>query len=214
MALQRDLPVEAHLRALAFWYRVGAILIAVLGIGVVWLAGSLATGGPYHTTMFTPTSFIVRTAYMAMFIVAAAAGSWVLGHFLARFANGARLTAAILTLTSLALTGLQFVLTAIVYSRMSDAYNHAQVFYGARPSLVGPIAWLVIATIWMIAIAWTLFSSRAANVCTPAYRTIVARTAAMKAPMVKSPFFVIPLVATILALSMSLMLVARLHSGF
>lgn len=211
LALQRDLSMEAHLRALAFWYRVGAALMVVFGIGVVaftgWIGSALLSESPLHR----PTMFTGVLAYMSMFIVAAAAGSFVLGHFLGRFANGARLTAAILTLVSLALVAVRFVLTAIMYSRMSDLYGSYEL---ARPSLAGPIASFVLSVFWMIAIAWTLFSARAAAVCAPTYRTIVARTAGMKAPMAKSPFFVIPLVATILVVLMMLMMVARLHSSF
>ena len=67
------------------------------------------------------------------------------------------------------------------------------------PSLGGPIVLFVLSTLWSGAIMLTLLSGRAAQVCSPAYRTIVARTASMKASMVKTPFFVVPLVATILA---------------
>jgi hypothetical protein len=212
MALQRDLSMEAHLRALAFWYRVGAVLMVVAGVAFVglfgWLGSVFLHESPLHRS---GAMFAGVIGYTAFFVVAAAAGSWVLGHFLSRFANGARLAAAILTLVSLGLVGVRFVLTAVLYSRMSALYGEYEF---ARPSLAGPIASFVLSSIWMIAIAWTLFSSRAAQICAPAYRTIVARTASMKAPMAKSPFFVIPLVATILVVLMSLMLVARLHSSY
>lgn len=210
MALQRDLSMEAHLRALAFWYRVGAVMMVVLGVAFVglfgWVGSVFLHESPLHRS---GAMWAGALGYIATFIVAAAAGSWVLGHFLSRFANGARLAAAILTLVSLGLVGARFVLTAVLVSRMSDLYGGDAYF--ARPTLAGPIASFVLSAIWMIAIAWTLFSSRAAQVCAPSYRTLVARTAAMKAPMAKSPFFVIPLVATILVVMMSLMLVARLH---
>jgi hypothetical protein len=206
LALQRDLSMEAHLRALAFWYRVGAVLMVVFGVAMVGLTGFVASAflgeSPLHRS---GAMFAGVLGYMLTFMLAAAAGSWVLGHFLSRFANGARIAAAVLTLVSLGLVGVRFVLTAVLYSRMS-------YMYFARPSLAGPIASFMLSAIWMIAIAWTLFSSRAAQVCAPTYRTIVARTATMKAPMVKSPFFVIPLVGMILVVLMSLMLVARLHS--
>jgi hypothetical protein len=211
LALQRDLSMEAHLRALAFWYRVGAVLMVVFGVALVGLTGFIGSAflgeSPLHRS---GAMFAGVLGYMMTFMLAAAAGSWVLGHFLSRFANGARLAAAILTLVSLGLVGVRFVLTAVLYSRMSSLYGDNMYF--ARPSLAGPIASFLLSTIWMIAIAWTLFSSRAAQVCAPTYRTIVARTATMKAPMVKSPFFVIPLVGTILVVLMSLMLFARLHS--
>ena len=211
LALQRDLSMEAHLRALAFWYRVGAVLLVVLGVGMVGLTGWIGSAVLSESPLHRPSMFTGVLAYMSMMIVAIAAGSFVLGHFLARFANGARITAAILTLISLALVGVRFVFTVITYNRLTAMFGEYEL---ARPSLAGPIASFVLSTIWMIAIAWTLFSSRAAAVCAPTYRTIVARTAGMKSPMAKSPFFVIPLIATILVVMMMLMLVARLHSGF
>jgi hypothetical protein len=135
----------------------------------------------------------------------------VLGHFLSRFANGARIAAGVLTIISLVIVAARFVLTAMLYSRMSDDV-YGSFYYSARPSLAGPIASLLLSTIWSIAIAWTLFSGRAAQVCAPSYRTIVARTPMMRAPMVKSPFFLIPMVGVALVVLMALFAVMRLHT--
>ena len=145
----------------------------------------------------TAIQIIPLVILVAMFVIAAAAGSYVLGHYLGRFANGARIAAAILSIVGLAFTLLRFVVTCIAYSRFSSIYGDSGL-YDMRPSLAGPIAMFVLSTIWSGAIIFTLLSGRAAAVCAPAYRTIVARTATMKASMVKTPFFVIPLVAVIL----------------
>jgi hypothetical protein len=210
-ALQRDLPMEAHLRALAFWYRVGAVLMVVLGAAMFAFVGWIGKSVLADTTSWRGPGAMVAGAigYLGFLIVAAAVGSFVLGHFLGRFANGARLAAAILTIVGLAATALRFVMTAVVYSRVSDLGVYGEY---AQPSLAGPIASLVLSTVWMIAIAWTLFSSRAAQVCAPAYRTIVARTAGMTAPMHKSPFFVVPHVGTILVVLIGVMVFVRLHA--
>jgi hypothetical protein len=196
LALQRDLAMESHLRGLAFWYRIGAVVFGVGFLVLFGLVGGALVSSPLHGSSALMASAF---GYVAMFVVAAAAGSYVLGHYLGRFANGARIAAAILSIVGLAFTLLRFVLTCVAYSRLSALYGDSSLFADAQPSLMGPIVMFVLSALWSGAIILTLFSGRAAQVCSPAYRTIVARTAAMKASMVKTPFFVVPLVVTILA---------------
>jgi hypothetical protein len=197
LALQRDLAMESHFRGLAFWYRLGAVLLAVSGLAMFGFVRSLQHSALFDPTMGSSSLVAGVLGWAAMFMLAAIVGSYVLGHHLAKFSNGARLAAAILTIVSLAFGLLRFVFTCIAYSRLSALYGDNS-FYDMRPSLAGPIAMFVLTAIWSGAIIFTLFSGRAAAVCAPAYRTIVARTATMKASMVKTPFFVIPLVASIL----------------
>ncbi|HEX8954416.1 MAG TPA: hypothetical protein VF945_21325 [Polyangia bacterium] len=196
LALQRDLAMESHLRGLAFWYRVGAVVFGVGFLGLFAVAGGALMG---LSSSLHGSGALMASAfgYVAMFVVALAVGSYVLGHYLGRFANGARIAAAVLTLVSLAFGLVRFVLTCVAYSKLSELYGDSGLF-DARPSLAGPIAMFALSTLWTGAIAFTLLSGRAAQVCAPAYRTIVARTATMKASLVKTPFFVVPLVATIL----------------
>ncbi|HXU71259.1 MAG TPA: hypothetical protein VN947_18120 [Polyangia bacterium] len=196
LALQRDLAMESHLRGLAFWYRIGAVVFGAGFLVLFGLVGGALVSSPLHGSSALMASAF---GYVAMFVVAAAAGSYVLGHYLGRFANGARIAAAILSIVGLAFTLLRFVLTCVAYSRLSALYGDSSLFADAQPSLMGPIVMFVLSALWSGAIILTLFSGRAAQVCSPAYRTIVARTAAMKASMVKTPFFVVPLVVTILA---------------
>jgi len=66
---------------------------------------------------------------------------------------------------------------------------------------------------WCAAILFTLLSGRARQVCEPTYRTIVARTAQMRASLMKTPFFVVPLVVTVLAALMVMRLLFMLR-GF
>ncbi len=198
LALQRDVAMESHLRALAFWYRVGAIVFGAGFLALFGLVGGALMG--VSSSLHGGSGALMASAfgYVAMFVVALVAGSYVLGHYLGRFANGARIAAAVLTLMSLAFGLVRFVLTCIAYSKLSELYGDSGLFADARPSLMGPIAMFVLSTIWSGAIVFTLLSGRAAQVCAPAYRTIVARTAQMKASLVKTPFFVVPLVAIIL----------------
>lgn len=213
LALRRDLTMEAHLRALAFWYRVGGALMLVFGLGLIGFTAWIGHAALGDASSWRGPGAMVAGAvgYMATLTAAAAIGSWVLGHFLARFANGARLAAGILTAIGLAFAAVRFVLTAVLYSRLADVGTFSEL--APQPSLAGPIATLVLSTIWMIAILATLFSGRAAQVCAPAYRTLVARTAQMKAPMHKSVFFIVPLVGTILCVLVVMMLVIRMHSA-
>ena len=198
LALQRDLAMESHFRGLAFWYRFGAVLLAVSGLAMFGFVRSLQHSALFDPSAGSSSSLLAGVlGWAAMVMFAAVVGSFVLGHHLAKFANGARLAAAILTIVSLAFGLLRFVLTCIAYSRLSSIYGDSGL-YDMRPSLAGPIAMFILSTIWSGAIIFTLLSGRAAAVCAPTYRTIVARTATMKASMVKTPFFVIPLVAVIL----------------
>ncbi|MGZ3429909.1 MAG: hypothetical protein ACXVCV_24835, partial [Polyangia bacterium] len=176
LALQRDLAMESHLRALGFWYRLGAVLFGGGFLALTGVAGGALFGG---SSLGGGNAMIAGVlGWVAMFVVALAVGSYVLGHFLGRFANGARLAAGILTIVSLAFGLLRFVITCIAYSKLSNMYGDAGLFYD-RPSLAGPIAMFLLSTLWSGAIAFTLLSGRAAAVCAPAYRTIVARTASM-----------------------------------
>jgi hypothetical protein len=208
LALRRDLVMESHLRGLAFWYRVGALvfgagflaLFAVAGRALFAAPSSLHAGDALWASLF---------GYVAMFVVALAAGSYVLGHHLGRFANGARIAAAVVTLVGLGFAVLRFIATCVAYSRLADLY--AEPYFGARPSLAAPIALFVLSAIWSGAMVLTLLSGRAAQVCAPAYRTIVARTASMKASLTQTPFFVLPLVATILAAMVALRLVVAMR---
>ncbi|MCU1277322.1 MAG: hypothetical protein JWM53_868 [bacterium] len=209
LALRRDLAMESHLRALGFWYRIGAVLFGVGFLALFGIVGGALAGMP-SSLHGSGALWASAFGYVAMFVVALAVGSYVLGHFLGRFANGARLAAGILTILSLAFGLLRFVVTCIAYSKLSNMYGDAGLFYD-RPSLAGPIAMFLLSTIWSGAIVMTLLSSRAAAICAPAYRTIVARTASMKASLVKTPFFVVPLVATILVAMMVLKIVMAMR---
>jgi hypothetical protein len=210
LALQRDLAMESHLRALGFWYRLGAVLAGVGFLALFGVAGRALLGLSSSSLRGTGALWASAFGYIALFVVALAAGSYVLGHFLGRFANGARLAAGILTIVSLAFGLLRFVVTCIAYSRLSDLYGDAGMLYD-RPSLAAPIAMFMLSTLWSGAIVFTLLSGRAAAVCSPAYRTVVARTASMKASLVKTPFFVVPLVAVILTAMMALKILMSLR---
>ena len=215
LALQRDLAMESHFRGLAFWYRVGAIVFGVGFLAMFGLMGSALIGLGGGSSLHGDNALWASAfGYVAMFVIAVVAGSYVLGHYLARFANGARIAAAVLTLVSLAAQVLQFIFTCVAYSRVSELYANNP--YASGPSLAGPIVMFLLSVLWCGAIVFTLLSGRAAQICAPAYRTIVARTAVMRASLVKTPFFVVPLVCTILVamMVMRLVMLTRGYSSY
>jgi hypothetical protein len=206
LALQRDLPMESHLRALGFWYRLGAIVFGAGFLAMFGVLGRALVG--VASLRGSSTLFAGAFGWVAMFVLGMIAGSYILGHYLARFVNGARIAAAVLTIVGLVAGLGRFVLTVVAYNKLDEYYGDV---YFARPSLAGPIAMFLLSTIWSIAIAWTLLSGRAAQVCAPTYRTIVARTPTLRASRVKSPFFVVPLVVTLLVAMMVLRLMFALR---
>ncbi|HXU72449.1 MAG TPA: hypothetical protein VN947_24170 [Polyangia bacterium] len=215
MALQRDLAMESHFRGLAFWYRVGAILAGVTFLAAFGLMGSLFMGLGRGSLHGTNALMAGAFGYVAFFVLAFVAGSYVLGHFLARFSNGARIAAAVLTMFGLVGEVARFVLTCMAYSRVAELYADTS-YYASGPSLLGPIVLFILSVMWCLAILVTLLSSRARQVCAPAYRTIVARTAQMRASLWKTPFFVIPLVGSSLValFMMRLLFMVRGYSSY
>src|SRR6478609_10084795 len=123
LALQRDLAMESHFRGLAFWYRLGAVLLAVSGLAMFGFVRSLQHSALFDPTMGSSSLVAGVLGWAAMFMLAAIVGSYVLGHHLAKLSNGARLAAAILTVVSLAFGLLRFVFTCIAYSRLSALYG-------------------------------------------------------------------------------------------
>jgi hypothetical protein len=189
---QRDLIMEAHLRALALWQRVGGVLLAVAAL---WLIGtSLLTSS-------SPGDFGGTVAALAMFVavfcIVLAAGSFVIGHFLARYSNVARILAGVLTALSAVM---QLLRTgALLFMSGGSRYGDSYGDYGSRRYYSyssGPSGILIVvslvALIWMIALLWVLFNSRSSKICSDRYRDLVAKTPELRPPTFKSPFFVIP----------------------
>src|ERR1700749_3595044 len=77
LALQRDLAMESHFRGLAFWYRVGAIVFGAGFLAMFALVGSafVGLGASLHGNNAVMASAF---GYVAMLVIAVAAGSYVL----------------------------------------------------------------------------------------------------------------------------------------
>jgi hypothetical protein len=176
IALQRDLVTEGHLGAFGFWYRFGAILL-VLVILLTYAGVGMFSGLRYSwrvVSLLAPTM---------SFTYSLAAGMFVLGHFLARFSNGARLTVAVLSILGAGACVLQLV---------------------RAPT--GPTGTTIIAFVllmaWTIAVVTTLLGRHAQYVCSPAYQETLAKTSVMRAQLTRSPFFIIPMALFSLVASM------------
>ena len=213
LALQRDVAMESHFRGLAFWYRVGAIVFGGGFLVMFGLIGSAIDRRSAASASLHGSSAMMAGAfgYVAMFVLACVAGSYVLGHYLARFANGARIAAAVLTIVGFVFqlgqlrAHLRGLLARERPLRRRQLLLPLGPVAGRADRDVHPVGDLVAPPS-----SSRCLSGRAAQICAPAYRTIVARTAQMRASLVKTPFFVVPLVATVLvALMVMRVLLAR-----
>jgi hypothetical protein len=161
---RRDLAMEGHLRATAFWYRA----FALVG-GALLVLGWLRDDG------------VERSLIGSIVFAATCLGAFVIGSGLARLSSGARVFAGLLTLLGLGGTVLELV-------------------RGHGGGLIGTL----ISLAWSGAYVWLFFSSRSRAVTEPAYRLIVASSAAQKPRMLASPFFWLPLIGIAAVLLMFL----------
>ena len=188
--VQRDLVMESHLGALAIWYRIGAVLFALVAAWALLSASTVA----HHDVMFVLDN-IVRAAAVALLL--AGAGSFVLGHFLARRSNVARIIAGVLGSLSLLLTTLRMgvVLFADSTPRYAsyDSYHYSA--YHQSSGVGYALFFFAVNVAWTCAVLWALFNRRAGDVCSGDYAAIVERTPELRPTPLRSPFFFLPLAA-------------------
>jgi hypothetical protein len=150
----RDLRMEAHYKAIAIWYRLGGYL--TLAAGLVVLLMFIASPGRYDLP-----GLALRLA--ATFGVGGLC--LVIGIYLARFANQARLVAAVLTV-------------------LSALGQFAQVARRPGHSLSAAISLAILA-----AFLWAFLSKRGAALCSEEYAEKMAQTPHLKPATFASPFF-------------------------
>src|SRR5262249_13334832 len=142
-------------------------------------------------------------------------GAFVLGHFLARYSNGARITAGVLTIIGLAWIVLSAVLglvRAASQPRLFEAYPaySSPHYYYNQPSTgwgFGTIILLLLYLLWIGSVLWALWNKRSSQICSERYRDIVARTPELSPPTFKSPFFIVPAALTVVAILFSLVII-------
>jgi hypothetical protein len=149
--LQRDLKMEAHLTAIAMWFRICGYCMALLALIVgVYFAVFISRLGPYRVWD------VYRLTWGLFMLVPLGLASILVGVYLARFSNFARITAGILTALG---TVVQGAVIINPYLRF--------IFFnmGSHPG-----AWLSMAILGAIMCA--LFNHRAAVICSEGYRCV------------------------------------------
>jgi hypothetical protein len=209
LALQRDRVMEGHLMALALWHRIGAILIAVLAL--IMLIGGGAMLGMGHGGLGGAAGGIM--AFVAIVLIIAGGFSYVLGHFIARYAGWARITAGVFAAIGLAMNVISMVMGLFVASQVRDYGEFGG--YSSGPSAAGIIIRGLISIAWAASITWVFFNRRSAQITTPAYQQLVAQTPHIRPNTYKSPFFIIPciLIGLMVLLVLFGVLMAMGHSS-
>jgi len=193
---RRDVKMEAHLRAIGLWHRVeGAIGAGVVLVGVVAIVGGIGgLGGKVGA------GEAIVIGVLALFLLACAAAYFMLGHYLARYYNGARLTAGVLVGLGTLTTMINGVM--VVFSTRDPA--------AIAMAVLTPLPGLA----WSLAQMWALFNDRAGAICTAEYRALVARSPGVKVPLARSPFLWVPFAVIALWLGVGAMVTSALWRLF
>ncbi len=203
LALQRDRLMEAHLSALALWYRIGAVLGVLFAVLLLVKGRALLGGEDFGSRLGDALTVIAGIA------IAGCALSFVLGHFLSRYANWARVTAGVFAALTLAMQILGFASGLIQYASSRDI-DMGGFSYQTGPSLLQVLIPGLLGIAWWSGVTWALLSRRSAHICDEGYRQLVAATSSLRPPTFRSPFFMIPLITSALGLGfLSLTLLAR-----
>ncbi len=194
LALQRDKVMEGHLQALALWQRLGGGLAAIAGIWLLVAGNNNRHGGDLG-------GMISAAATMTgVILLLSGAVSYLLGHFLARYANWARITAGVFA--TLALTLFVVMLALGLYAIATAPVIRSPYYLDSGPSVFGVLGRAAITVSWFAAVTWAYLNSRAWTICSPSYHDVIAATPTVKPATWKSLFFVVPCV--LLAISLGL----------
>lgn len=214
-AARRDLVTEAHLRAMAIWYSVAAAMLVVGGLAMYVVAG--VGGGSSHGAFGGLGRMLAAGAVMmgSLFVVFGG-GLGVLGHFLWRYWAGGRIAAVVLGFLGIAYRLFEVVATFMMKSAIEDDfgsygghYGHHYAYRSSGPSVGWTLFFAVVVIAWTAAMLNVLLSRRAATVCSPTYRELVAATPQVKAQWYRSPFFVLPAFLVGLGLFIALIIIVR-----
>ncbi len=212
-AARRDLVTEAHFRALALWFRVGGgSMGALLTVGALYIlaASSSLHIGRSFDSFGRMAGAAMWLGYTFMMVICGL--YFVVGHFLSRYHNWARIVAVIITLI-----GASFSLISLVWMEIATAGIHDK--YGGYMRHVGPgfgdYFKLLVQLAWAAAVTKTLLGAYANKIVQPEYRAIVEETRSMKPNMFRSPFFVFPAIVVGIAVLLLLLtlLTLQAHTG-
>jgi hypothetical protein len=176
-ARARDLGAESHLGAVGLWFQIDAVLlglIALLTLQSMWFDGKRLRweyGGEDATGTF---------GAILLGMVGWSVGWFLVGLFLRRFSEGARVAALISY-------GLGLVGLIVGYAGANWTYVQVST---------GQVLAAIVGGAFQLAVLALLFSARGTRICSPTYRASMTRTPRMRAPVMRSPFFVLFAAAT------------------
>jgi hypothetical protein len=132
---------------------------------------------------YNPRLKVILTVALAAFTVFFG-GSLLIGRYLNRYSNVARVIAGAFGAFGLALN---------VISTLSTVFQASR---GVTPTWMALFssANLAFGSLWSGAHLWALFNQRAAVICTPGYRALIARKPMEQPKTYSSPFFWLPFV--------------------
>jgi hypothetical protein len=156
--------MEAHVQAIAIWYRIGGVLAGLAGLLI--LAGG-AMGGSAAGAALMFAGLVV--AGMGVLI-------YVLGHHLAKYSNVARIIGGVLAVLGLGMQGIQLL---TIVAGAAPAGQSAGVAFALGLLQMG----------YNGALAWALFNARSSAICTEPYRQAVQQSPGERPPTYASPFF-------------------------
>ena len=165
-ARSRDLKMEAHIRAIAIWYRVFGVVYG--GCFLLAFFITLAKGVGIQTQGVLGLGVVVCVL------------SYLVGHFLKRYSDPARIISGILAIVA---GGSLFIQAMAAGGEGSIFTAGLIIYYGF--------------------VCWALFSRRARKICSGKYRKVSERTAYVVPKTFHSPFFwapMIPILLTLIAL--------------
>jgi len=163
-AANRDLPMEAHVQAIAIWYRIGGVLTGLAGL-LFLVTGAM--GGSSAGTEIMLLGLMV--AGMGVLI-------YRLGHHLGKLSNAARIAGGVLAVVGLGIQALQLLM----------------IVAGSAPRGQSPGVAFALGLLQMGysgALAWALFNARSSAICSEPYRQVVRQSPGERPPTYASPFF-------------------------
>lgn len=166
-APKRDLAMEAHLRAIAIWYRIVAVLLAIAGVCFL-LAGAMGGGSSREGPALMVAAIMVGGIGVLIYL---------LGHHLAKYSNTARIISGVLTILGAGMQALQLLVLAA-----GQAPKQAM---GAGPMILIGLVQMG----YYIAQTWALFNGRSSEICSESYKQAVQQSPHLSPPTYSSPFF-------------------------
>jgi len=162
--------MEAHLSAMALWYRVAGLMMGVASLALLAFSGGrhpLNPGGVHPTIL-------------ASFLDLTAAISFATGCFLARFSDTAHILAMLFAWLFLAFRIISIGMIGITSTIPGVGFQTWML----RESMFS-----LIATLGIAPAGWALLSSRSDRICSRDYQEMIAEAPQTRPDLYRSPVF-------------------------